>query len=91
MKRTMVAGLLGVLVVSTAFAARGTPQAAPPRATDLLRAQRMADDVEDRLRLPPPTGPGGWRQGGGGWDTRPRAKKAGGSKAITDVRPPGRR
>ena len=37
-----------------------------PRATDLLRAQRMADEARKRLTIPPGR-ERGWAQGGGGW------------------------
>ena len=40
---------------------------ATPRATDLLRAKRMADDAAGRLRTHPPKR-GGWVRGGGGWE-----------------------
>jgi hypothetical protein len=37
-----------------------------PRATDLFRAKRMADEAAGRLQVRPPKR-GGWVQGGGGW------------------------
>src|SRR5690348_343910 len=43
-----------------------------PRATDLLRAQRLAEQAERRLRLPSAHG-GGWKHGGDGWDARGEA------------------
>jgi hypothetical protein len=63
------------LLVATILLARVVkPTPAPPlgggpetpRATDLLRAQRMADEARKRLTVP--TGRnGGWVKGGGGW------------------------
>jgi hypothetical protein len=37
-----------------------------PRATDLFRAKRMADEAAGRLQVRPPKR-GGWARGGGGW------------------------
>ena len=38
-----------------------------PRATDLLRAEKLATEAEKRLQLPARRAPG-WRRGGAGWD-----------------------
>jgi hypothetical protein len=38
-----------------------------PRATDLLRAKRMADEASRRLQASPPRR-GGWVRGGEGWE-----------------------
>ena len=43
-----------------------------PRATDLLRAEKLAEQAERRLKLPSPKG-GGWKKGGHGWETRGEA------------------
>jgi hypothetical protein len=37
------------------------------RATDLLRAKRLAEEAARRLQTTPP-GRGGWQRGGGGWE-----------------------
>jgi len=64
-----------------------------PRATDLLRAKRLADQAKSRLRMPQEKS-AGWQRGGSGWDeTREVATKersAGDSVAIR-VAPPRRR
>jgi hypothetical protein len=63
------------LLVATILLARvvKTPPATPlgsgpetPRATDLLRAQRMADEARKRLTITPGR-ERGWAQGGSGW------------------------
>ena len=38
-----------------------------PRATDLLRAEKMADEAARRLRLPAPKKRSAWVRGGEGW------------------------
>ena len=44
-----------------------------PRATDLFRAKRMADEAAGRLRAEPPKR-GGWERGGRGWPAPPDPK-----------------
>jgi hypothetical protein len=57
-----------------------------PRATDLLRAQRLAERVGSRLKTPrAPVR--GWVKGGSGWDAAPAAPAARES-VIINVRPP---
>jgi hypothetical protein len=50
-----------------AVASRGRQEDVTPRATDLLRAKRLAEQSEQRLQLPAPDAPG-WLRGGTGWD-----------------------
>jgi hypothetical protein len=58
-----------------------------PRATDLLRAEKLATEAEKRLQLPARRAPG-WRRGGGGWDEPGRAQSADRRDAVTiQVRP----
>jgi hypothetical protein len=58
-----------------------------PRATDLLRAEKLASEVEKRLQLPARRPPG-WRRGGAGWDDSGRARPADRRDAVTiQVRP----
>ena len=40
-----------------------------PRATDLLRAEKLAEQAEKRLKLPAPRS-AGWKKGGHGWEAR---------------------
>lgn len=77
MHGSLLATLLAVRVV-LAGAGGGLPTAhETPRATDLLRAKRMADEAAARLDVRPPKR-GAWARGGGGWER---------STAIPD--PPG--
>jgi hypothetical protein len=46
------------------------------RATDLLRAKRMADEAAGRLQTVPRRR-GGWERGGGGWERGTGAPDAG--------------
>jgi hypothetical protein len=58
-----------------------------PRATDLLRAEKLATETEKRLQLPARRPPG-WRRGGSGWDEPGRARAADRRDAVTiQVRP----
>ena len=61
--------MLGVLAV-LAVASRGRQEDLTPRATDLLRAKRLAERNEERLQLPAPDAPG-WLRGGTGWGEEP--------------------
>ena len=66
--RTVI--VIGWLVLAGVAAAAPRGRAAvdeTPRATMLLRAEQMADDVQQRLRLPPTRKRSGWAQGGSGW------------------------
>jgi hypothetical protein len=53
-----------------------------PRATDLLRAETLADRARDRLRMPKPA-PAGWKHGGSGWDTRATAPASSAPPSVT--------
>jgi len=82
--------LLGGLVAS-AFAERpmlGGREA--PRATDLLRAEKLAEQAEKRLKLPAPRG-GGWKKGGHGWEARGEPAAEGSEQVIINLRSPRRR
>ncbi len=61
-----------------------------PRATDLLRAETLAGQAAQRLRMPPHEGPG-WKHGGTGWD-EPSARPPAESSPVTiRLTPPRRR
>jgi len=60
-----------------------------PRATDLLRAEKLAEQAEKRLKVPAPRS-AGWKKGGHGWDARGEAPERP-APMIINVRPPGRR
>jgi hypothetical protein len=89
MRTLVVVVMVGILGVSSGFAARKVPKDEPPRATDLLRAQRFAEEVEERRKLPPPIQGSGWRKGGTGWDTPGSSR--GGRKVQGRVGPGTRR
>jgi hypothetical protein len=66
MKTVMMAVIVSV-VAGFAFAERPTLRGnEAPRATDLLRAQKLADQAKERLELPAKKS-GGWARGGTGW------------------------
>src|SRR2546428_10100430 len=66
MKRTLIVTVLMSVVAGPASAQRprlSGPEA--PRATDLLRAETLAEQAERRLKTRAPRGPA-WRHGGSG-------------------------
>src|SRR5947208_15292193 len=91
MKRTLVAMVLVSVVAGPASAGRPRlPGPAAPRATDLLRAETLAEQAESRLKARAPRGPA-WRHGGSGWDEDRGAPPAPHEAAITQLHPPRRR
>jgi len=83
MRVLAVVVILGAVWVSGALASRRGPAAETPRATDLLRAKRLAEEVEERRRLPPPATRSGWKRGGGGW-AGPGPARSGGASGERD-------
>ena len=61
-----------------------------PRATDLLRAETLAEQAERRLKAPPRHGPA-WRHGGSGWDDDGGAAPASRDSVIIHLHPSRRR
>jgi hypothetical protein len=61
-----------------------------PRATDLLRAQKLADQAQRRLEIPRQRS-AKWKRGGGGWNTPGREPSEGPDSVIINLRPPRRR
>jgi hypothetical protein len=60
--------LMLLTLLSASGSALGLPGGSEtPRATDLFRAERMAEDARKRLELPRPTSRRGWARGGTGW------------------------
>ena len=83
--------IAGGLWVSRASALADAPRSETPRATDLLRAERQAEEVRRRLELPPARVEAGWRRGGQGWRRKePVAKLATDGDVIINVKPPKR-
>jgi hypothetical protein len=78
----MLAGVMGVIGARAALAAT-------PRATDLLRAETLAERARQRLKLPARSGPG-WRHGGAGWGDEPKPPPPPASLTIK-VAPPRKR
>jgi hypothetical protein len=87
--RTMVMlAIAGGLWASRAAALTDAPRSETPRATDLLRAERLAEEVRRRLELPPARVEAGWRRGGQGWRRKePVAKVATDGDVIINVKP----
>jgi hypothetical protein len=85
----MRTSLLLMCLCFPVVAAARLPERETPRATDLLQAEKMADRVEQRLKLPAKRGPS-WRHGGSGWDARGESAAEGSAPVRIDVRPPAR-
>jgi len=66
-----MAGLLAVYAVLTPWR---ESRHEPPRATDLLHAERRAEEARERLERPRQR-TGGWMQGGGGWGEPSRPER----------------
>src|SRR4029077_3685494 len=89
MRMMMALAIAGGLWVSRTSALTAAPHSEPPRATDLLRAELLAEDVRRRLELPPVHVEAGWRRGGQGWRRKePGAKAATDGALIINVKPP---
>jgi hypothetical protein len=67
MKKSVIVVVMIALVPSFARAERPRlDEREAPRATDLLQAQRLADQAKKRLEMPSHHG-GGWKHGGSAW------------------------
>jgi hypothetical protein len=84
----MRTSLLLMCLCSPVVAAARLPEREAPHATDLLQAEKLADKVEQRLKLPVKHGPS-WQHGGAGWDIRGEATESSPPIRI-NVRPPAR-
>src|SRR5262249_61609449 len=85
---TMV--MVGGLLSSRTLAVVDQPRGETPRATDLLRAERLAEEVRRRLEMPAVKEISRWKRGGEGW--RGRGGRAGPATArdtILQFRAPG--
>lgn len=58
--------MLTTMLLGIALSRAAAPQPETPRATDLLRAKKMAAEAAKRLELPEPRS-GGWVRGGAPW------------------------
>jgi hypothetical protein len=72
----VVTVLLVVTPLARAGESSGLTEHEAPRATDLLRAKRLAEKAQDRLRTPH-SSRAGWAHGGEGWNApgRPTAQE----------------
>ena len=61
-----------------------------PRATDLLRAETLAEQAHERLRVPKRE-PAHWRHGGAGWESGGGTPKPADAGSVTIRVSPGRR
>jgi hypothetical protein len=88
--RTMLAMVLvGGLLGGRAAALVDQPRGETPRATDLLRAEHLAEEVRRRLELPQPREIGSWKRGGDGWARRQAAPAAAtDGDLIINLKPP---
>jgi len=69
MRTIVLAMILGATVLASADDLPRLRGAETPRATDLLRAKRLAERVEHRLS-PPASRRAEWRHGGSGWESK---------------------
>ena len=65
--------LTTIFVALSVLADARIPPSETPRATDLLTAEKRAEQAKGRLHLPAKSG-GGWKQGGSGWTTPPKKR-----------------
>jgi hypothetical protein len=90
--KTLVA--FGMIVVVAPVAAAGGPPVLrgneAPRATDLLRAEKLAEQAEKRRTLPAPRHPG-WKRGGGGWKDGGTGRAERSEPVVINVRPAAKR
>jgi hypothetical protein len=91
--KTLVA--LGIVVVVARVAAAGAPavlrDGEAPRATDLLRAEKLAEQAEKRRTLPASRHRVEWKHGGSGWNDRAARAERSDSVVINVGPPPARR
>jgi hypothetical protein len=81
--------MAAIVVMARVAAGGGRPVlggSEAPRATDLLRAQKLAEQAEKRRTLPARRGPG-WRRGGSGWDDGGRARAETSESVVINVGP----
>jgi hypothetical protein len=91
--RAFLLAMVGVVAwASGALGARRGPADEAPRATDLLRAERLAGQAEERRRLPLPGHHRSlWKHGGGGFGDGRAAPGSRAGDVIINVRPPTQR
>ena len=86
MRTVLVVLIVGVARLALAAGRGPLGRGEAPRATDLLRAETLAEQAEKRLRLPARRS-AGWARGGSGWSAE--GKKVPRSEPVViQVRPP---
>jgi hypothetical protein len=90
--RAFLVAMVGVVAwASGTLATRRGPADETPRATDLLRAERLAEEAEARRRLPQPGHRSTWKRGGDGFDGGTAQPASRPSDVIINLRPPTQR
>jgi len=89
MRTIVLAMILGATALATADERPRLRGVETPRATDLLRAKRLAERMERRLSAPA-SHSAGWRHGGSGWESRAEPPAAPAPVTI-QIRQPRRR
>jgi hypothetical protein len=91
--KNILALVAGVLAIpGLAFAERPTLDGREaPRATDLLRAEKLAEQARRRLEKPRSTTREGWLRGGSGWGGPERGDPSPRGDVVINVRPATRR
>ena len=79
----MIVAMAGAAHAGERPALRGSEA---PRATDLLRAEKLAEQAEKRRALPARRGPG-WKRGGSGFDDRGEPRADAPKSVVVNVRP----
>ena len=87
---SMTLGTVGVAVICAAGDRPRLDGRETPRATDLLRAERMAEQVRKRLKMPSPPR-SGWEHGGSGWDAPSAMQPDADAKDLIIKMPPPKR
>jgi len=88
MKNILVVVTMHALSITPAFAERPRLDGGEaPRATDLLRAERLAEQARKRLEMPRPHS-SGWKRGGTGWGDNDASATQVPRDVIIDVNSP---
>ena len=91
MKKILVVVAMNALSIAPALAQRPRLDGREaPRATDLLRAERLAEQARKRLEMPRPHG-SGWKRGGTGWGEDDASATQEPRDVIIDVNSPRKR
>jgi hypothetical protein len=86
--------VVAALVMASASAAEERPtlrDREAPRATDLLRAEKLADQARKRLEMPSSQHRARWKHGGAAWGAEVNEPVERSEPVIINVRPPSKR